>query len=165
MAALVCSAMMIAWAFGGPLLGALSDRLGRRKAPYLACTVASFALWGVIVLVPALPLGILVPLLLACGALAGAIIVGFAFAKEAVPAQLAGTASGVANMGVMVGPMAMQPLIGWALDLSWRGALENGVRVYDAAAYRNAFSIMLLWLALSVAAIALTRDTRGRQSA
>jgi predicted MFS family arabinose efflux permease len=164
-AALACSAMMIAWAFGGPLLGALSDRLALRKPPYLVCSLAALVLWSVIILVPGLPLSLLLSLLIACGALAGAMIIGFAFTKESVPGHRAATASGVVNMGAMVGPMAMQPLIGWALDLNWRGALENGVRVYDAAAYRDAFSIMLLWLVLSVVAIAFTRDTHGRQSA
>lgn len=164
-AALVCSAMMIGWAIGGPLLGTVSDRMGRRKPPYMAGALAALVLWSVIVLAPGLPLAVLVGLLVVCGALAGAMIIGFAFTKESVPSHLAGTASGVVNMGAMVGPMLMQPLIGWVLDMNWRGAVENGVRVYDAAAYRNAFSIMLLWLTLSVAAIAFTRDTHGRQSA
>jgi MFS family permease len=165
LAALVCSAMMIAWAIGGPLLGTISDRMARRKSPYLAGSLAALLVWSLVILVPGLPLGVLVTLLVVCGALAGAMIIGFAFTKESVPAHLAGTASGVVNMGAMVGPMAMQPLIGWLLDLNWRGELENGVRLYDAAAYRSAFSIMLLWLAFSVLAIAFTRDTRGRQSA
>ena len=35
-AAALTSTMLIAWAVGGPTLGAMSDRLGRRKLPYLA---------------------------------------------------------------------------------------------------------------------------------
>jgi MFS family permease len=163
-AALVCSSMMIAWAVAGPVLGALSDRIGARKPPYLAGLLAALAVWSVIVLVPGLPLALLVALLAMAGALASAMIVGFAFAKESVPARLAGTASGVVNMGAMIGPMAMQPLIGWLLDLSWAGALENGVRVYDAGAYRAAFSVMLIWLALSALAVALARETHARQA-
>jgi len=161
-AALVCSAMMVAWAVGGPLAGAASDRVGRRKLAYLVGSVAAFAGWAVVILGPALPLGVLVALLVACGGFSGAMVVGFAFAKESVPARLAGTTAGVVNMGAMAGPMAMQPLIGWLLDLNWGGVIENGVRVYEAAAYRTAFSIMLAWLALSVVALALTRETHDR---
>jgi hypothetical protein len=91
-------------------------------------------------------------------------VVGFAFAKESVPARLAGTAGGVANMGSMTGPMLLQPLIGVVLDLHWRGELaENGARVYDADAYRIAFSLLLAWLALSLGAALATRETGARQ--
>ena len=34
------------------------------------------------------------------------------------------------------------------------------MRVYGAAAYRAGFSLMLVWSALAVALILLTRDTR-----
>ena len=64
----------------------------------------------------------LVALLVAVGICAGSFVLTFAFAKESVPARLGGTASGIANMGVMIGGMVMQPLIGLVLDLHWRAA-------------------------------------------
>jgi MFS family permease len=50
----------------------------------------------------------LLALLLALGFASGAIIIGFAFVKESVPPALAGTVSGVCNMGAMFGPMVLQ---------------------------------------------------------
>ena len=89
-------------------------------------------------------------------------IVSFAFAKESVPADLAGTVSGLVNMGVMLGPMVLQPLVGWVLDACWAGSLVAGVRRYDAAAYRVAFSLMLAWLAFSLLLLVFTRETGCR---
>jgi MFS family permease len=80
--------------------------------------------------VPSLPIWGFIALIVIVGYASGAMIIGFAFAKESVPPPLAGTVSGVCNMGVMLGPMILQPLMGWMLDLNWNGALENGVRIY-----------------------------------
>jgi hypothetical protein len=104
-----------------------------------------------------------VGLLVVTGCASGAMIVSFAFAKESVPADLAGTVSGLVNMGVMLGPMLLQPLVGWVLDTCWTGTLVDGVRRYDAAAYRAGFSLMIAWLALSLLLILFTRETRCRQ--
>ena len=86
-------------------------------------------------------------------------MIGFAIVKESAPASLAGTATGVANMGNMLGGMLMPPLVGWVLDRSWSGALSEGVRIYDFAAYRAGFSPMLAWLALALLLLAFTRET------
>lgn len=164
-AAVVTSTLMVAWALGGPVLGPLSERIRRRKPLYVATVAVALAGWSVIVLVPHLPYAVLMAILIAVGFCSGNIIIGFAYAKESAPLRLAGTASGVANMGVMVGPMLLQPLIGWVLDRNWNGEMANGVRIYDLEAYRAGFSLMLVWLVLSLAAVAATRETHCRQSA
>lgn len=162
-AALLTSALLVAWAAGGPLLGAASDRLGRRKPLYLAgCTVGALA-WAVVSFVPSLPLAVLFLLLLLAGAGTGVIVVGFTFAKESVPVALSGTATGIANMGTMLGVMVLQPAVGWMLDRNWDGALENGVRVYGFEAYRAGFCLMLVWIVASIALVLLTRETHCRQ--
>ena len=69
------------------------------------------------------------------------------------------------NMGVMTGPMILQPAVGFVLDRMWRGDLAAGVRVYDAAAYRSGFSIMLAWIVISFILLIFTRETYCRQTA
>src|SRR5262249_6457401 len=91
-----------------------------------------------------------------------AFILTFAFAKESVPAHLGGTISGIANMGVMLGGMLMQPLVGLVLDRHSDGPLAGGARVYDPAAYRLGFSLMLAWCPLALVPLALTRETYCR---
>jgi MFS family permease len=164
-AALYCSALLLAWAAGGPAFGALSDRLRERKPLYLIGSVSSLVLWAAVILAER-PLGatLLLALLIVAGFASGCMVIGFALAKESVPARLAGTATGVANMGSMAGAMLLQPLIGAVLDRYWSGALFAGVRLYDAGAYRAAFLLMLAWLAIALAAAAATRETHARQT-
>lgn len=162
-AAALTSLMMIAWAVAGPVFGTLSDRSGLRKPLYMAGMVVAALCWAVLIALPGLPLAALVALLTVIGLASGCMIIGFAFAKESVPGRVGGTASGIANMGVMIGPMLLQPAVGVVLDRFWDGALVDGVRVYGIDAYRFGFGLMLVWVVVGVVALALTRET-GRNA-
>lgn len=165
-AAGLCSAMLVAWAVGSMIYGPVSERLGKRKLPYIAGLIATMILWAILVFVPGLPYLMLVALLIAIGLLGGAFILIFAFGKESVPPRLGGTAAGIVNMGVMIGGMIMQPLIGWMLDRQWKGDVvggASGVRIYDLAAYQGAFVLIFVWGALSLVLLLCTRETHCRQ--
>ncbi len=162
-AAALNSAMLVAWAVGGPLCGGLSDRMGLRKPLYVICNISLVAAWAVIIFIPALPLPLLTGLLLFAGLASGGMIISFAFIKESVSSNLAGTASGILNMGVMAGPMIMQPAVGWILDLKWHGEFMNGVKIYNFSAYRYGFSLMFGWALLSAVLIFFTKETHCRQ--
>lgn len=162
-AAATCSAMLLAWAVGGPACGNFSDRYGRRKPIYMACCALIAAAWALAIFLPKLPLIFLVCLLMLIGFASGGIIIGFAYVKESVPSHLAGTAAGVCNMGVMVGPMILQPAVGWVLDIRWHGATQSGTRIYDLAAYSSGFSLILAWAVMALICLALTRETYCRQ--
>lgn len=163
-AALITSTLLLAWAVAGPVLGAMSDRVGSRRPLYGLGTALAAAGWSMVFLLPDLPLVLLIAILVITGTASGCIMIGFAYAKESTPVALAGTASGVINMGNMLGGMIMQPAVGWVLDRNWDGAIEGGVRVYGFAAYRAGFSLMLVWLVIAIALVLLTRETRCRQT-
>jgi MFS family permease len=154
---------MVAWAVGGPTLGWLSDRLGRRKPLYLLGAGLALAGWLCILFLDNLPLPLLVVLLVVVGFCSGCMIIGFAFAKESVPLKLSGTVSGIVNMGAMMGPMILQPVVGWILDRNWQGQAVEGLRVYPLTAYQAGFSIMVAWLALGFVLIFFTRETHCTQ--
>ena len=161
--AALTSTLLVAWGVGGPLLGGISDRIGSRKLLYLGGCVISSIGWALILYIQALPVWLLTALIIIVGFASGAMIIGFVFAKESVPSPLAGTVSGVCNMGVMSGPMLLQPAMGLILDKHWNGVLENGIRIYDLGAYRAAFALMMGWSICSIVLIAFTRETRCRQ--
>lgn len=162
-AALTCSAMLVAWALACVAFGPLSERMGRRKPLYVGGVAAMLALWAAIVFVPAMPRPVLVSLLIAVSLASGSFILTFALAKESVPAHLGGSISGIANMGVVIGGLVMQPLVGIVLDRHWHGRMEAGVRAYDFEAYRAAFALMLAWGAMALVLVAFIRETYCRQ--
>ena len=162
MAATITSTLLVSWALGGPLLASWSERMGRRKPLYLIAAVVGLLCWAAIIFLP-LPLWALVTLLVPTGFASGNIIIGFAWAKESVPLRLVGTASGVCNMGPLMGGMLLQPAVGWMLDQRWSGAVDAGARVYDAAAYRAGFALMFGVMVVAGIILAFARESHCRQ--
>ncbi|MGO4518599.1 MFS transporter [Terriglobus sp. 2YAB30_2] len=164
-AAEVCSVMIVCWAVASPICGALSDRIGRRKPIYVGgCIVAALG-WTSMFYLASLPLAAFVAISAVTAFASGAVVIGFAYAKESVPPQFLGSISGTVNIGNMVGPTLLQPAIGRVLDRHWTGQLNKGVHVYNVHAYQLAFALMVGWLCVSVLLLSLTRETRCRQSA
>jgi len=163
-AATVTSLLLVCWALSAPLVGALSDRLRRRKPLYALGATLATAGWCAALLLPGLPLALLIALLGITGCASACAMLGFAIAKESAPAGLAGTVGGVVNMGNMLGGMIMPPMVGWMLDRRWGGAFANGARVYDFDAYRSGFGLMLVWLAASLILLVFVRETHCRQT-
>jgi len=163
-AAAVCSVMIVCWAGASPISGYLSDRFRRRKPIYLGGAMIAALGWATMFYAP-LPLAVFVVVAALTSIACGAVILGFAFAKESVPVRFLGTISGAINVGNMIGPTLLQPAIGWALDRQWSGAMAGGVRVYSSAAFQSAFAMIVAWAVLSALLIAFTKETECRQAA
>jgi sugar phosphate permease len=161
-AAATASAMLVAWSGASMVYGPVSERIGRRKPIYLGGLAVTMILWTLVISLRKPGGFMLVALLIAVGISSAAFILTFAFAKESVPARLGGSATGIANMGVMLGGMVMQPLVGYVLDHRWLGQTVEGARLYDFAAYRWGFSLLLAWGAVSLVLIALARESYCR---
>ncbi len=161
-AATLTSTMLVAWAVGGPTLGAVSDRLGRRKRPYLLANLLTAALWGVFMVWQDLPALLLFPLFAAIGFTSGALIIGFAFAREANHPGASGAVGGVVNMSVLGVAAIMQQGLGRILDRHWDGLMASGARIYSHEAYQSAFWWLFLCACLSVSAVLFTRETYCR---
>ncbi|MDA8134210.1 MAG: MFS transporter [Desulfobacteraceae bacterium] len=164
-AATLTSILLVGWALGGPFFGWLSDRTGKRKPLYMAGTLGLAVGWVLILFVQGLSFFQLAALLSATGFLSGCMIIGFAFVKESVPLSLSGTVSGLTNMGVMMGPMVLQPVVGKILDLNWSGQLADGVRLYSVQAYEYGFIPMIGWACLSLVLLVFTKETHCSQRA
>ena len=156
--------MLVAWGIGSLVFGAVSDRVKRRKSIYIGGLTIALLLWAVLIFTPRLPYFWLVVLIAATGFFASCFIISFAFAKESVPAPLAGTVSGVSNMGVIQGPMYMQPLVGVILDRHWQGTMLEGRRVFDLASYQQGFSMILIWGVIALVLLCFTQETYCRQA-
>ena len=163
-ASLYTTVTLAAFAIGAFKVGWISDRIGRRRPVIIAGTALSCLAWLALILLPWGPgwSGLLIFTLL--GLTAGGNVVVYAAAKEVLPARVAGMAIALVNTGLFLGAAVMQPAFGWVLDLTWDGAMREGVRLYGRGDYLNG-----LWLSFGCALIALVaaplmRETRCQQS-
>ena len=57
------------------------------------------------------------------------------------------------NIGCFLAGGVLQPVVGWLLDQSWAGLMDQGVRVYGADSYRSALLLVagVAWLGAAAA--------------
>ncbi len=163
-AASITSTMFLGWAVGAPLIGWASDRIGRRRSPFIVGLAICIVTMSAILYVPDLSVPSLMALCFLCGFGGASQIVGFAAARENNPPALSATAIGVVN-GLVTGAGALfQPLLGWLLDLNWKGEMVAGARIYDPSAYRIALSAVIVGCVVGFLCALAMRETYCRPS-
>jgi sugar phosphate permease len=151
---------------GSPVIGTLSDRVGRRT-PLIAASAAVFVLaYGVVFLTVRPPLPVFAGVLFLAQFVTGGTLLSYTVAKERHAASASATVTGVVNGMGWSGAAVFPAVMGAALDAYWTGELVNGARSYSAAGYRTAFGIAV---AAGVAALACAlwlhlRVGRGRRT-
>lgn len=140
-AGLFTSLLLLAWAIGGPLSGALSDRLGRRPV-MIGCALLMAASWVPFLFLTPPPLPLSLAAMVAMGLGGGAMVVAYAAARDCFPGEGTATALSIVNSTVLLAGAGLQTFVGWFLDLGWRGALLEGARHYPPEAWRGAWLLL-----------------------
>lgn len=138
--------VFLGWAVGGPLVGQISDWMGRRRLPITIGSLISLVLVCLILYVPGWPTWMLYPLLFIFGVFNSVQVLSFVFGREVSDRRLAGTAIAFINMLVMLGGALVQPLVGELLDLT-------------KGNYQIALSIMPACLILAMLLSLLLKET------
>ena len=140
------------WIIGCPLLGWISDRIGRRKPVILGAT---FVLLLCMALILYGPRGVLPPYLpgLVTGIASGSAMINYTVIKEANRPEHSGTATGVINfinfsMTALFGPV----FAGWLAEAS-----AGGER--DLSHYQATFQPLLYGVALAILLTLFLRET------
>jgi len=161
----VVSMLFLGWAIGAPLMGWLSDYTGRRKPVLLIGIICNSILFALILFAGTSAPGAFSVLFFLLGVSGSMMTIAFGCMRELNPPKYGSTAMGLVNMCVVGSGAVMQPVIGWLLDLQWRGALEAGARVYESGVYTNAFTVLFASNALALACVVLLRETYCEQVA
>ena len=118
------------------LIGGASDRLRRRKPVLVAGALVYCGLWAFWLSGITAPLPVSYALFALMGVSTSCFTLTWACAKEVNPPPLAGMSTSVCNMGGFLAGAVLQPLVGWAIDLHWSGAMAGGARLYAPADFR-----------------------------
>jgi MFS family permease len=152
--AVIRSSMVpLGWMIGCPLLGFISDRLGRRKpvivggaAVLLVCL--GWILYGRADVFPPYVLGLI------AGVASGAAMLPYTVIKEANPPHMSGTATGVVNFINFTFSALLGPVFGSLLMTVSGGASEMTLEHYQTA-----FRWLLYGVALAIALTFLLKET------
>jgi len=141
------------WIIGCPLLGFVSDRIGRRKPVIVAGGLVLFGclawiLYGPADMLPPYVLG------LTAGIASGAAMVPYTVIKEANPPHMSGTATGVINFINFTFSALLGPVFGRLL-----GAASGGTSPAALEHYQTTFAPMLYGVGLAIALTFLLRET------
>jgi MFS family permease len=143
----------VGWIIGCPLLGWISDRLGRRKPVIFgggAVLLASLAwiLYGRAGVFPPYVVG------LVAGVASGAAMLPYTVIKEANDPRFGGTATGVVNFLNFTFSALLAPVFGWVLQ-----HLSAGSTPMAPDTYQSAFAPLLFGVAIAMALTFLLQET------
>jgi MFS family permease len=140
------------WIIGCPLLGLISDRLGRRKPVIVA---GALGVLGCLLWILYGPPDVLPPYVLgvATGIASGAAMLPYTVIKEANPANLGGTATGVVNFLNFTFSALLGPVFGWLLTRASAGA------ELAHAHFQIAFRPMLYGVLLAIVLTLILKET------
>ncbi|HVY54099.1 MAG TPA: MFS transporter, partial [Gammaproteobacteria bacterium] len=148
-AAYISSCAFVGWIIAGPTMGALSDKIKRRRVPLLFAGITGTVLLCTIFYVPGLTSAQLSVAFFLLGFCCGSHPICFAIGKENNPIQISGTAVAATNMLTMMGGALFQPLVGKLLDWHASGAIgANGLPIYTTQDYLFALSIVPVGVAI-----------------
>lgn len=141
------------WIIGCPLLGFISDRLGRRKPVIVGgglVMVACLAwiLYGRTDVFPPYVLGLI------AGTASGAAMLPYTVIKEANPPQFGGTATGVVNFLNFTFSALLGPVFGWVLQ-----TVSGGATTMDLQDYQSAFTPLLYGVIIAIILSLLLKET------
>ena len=166
MARPAASAHLSLW-FGGFaagcfFIGTLSDRIGRRKPVLIATSHAYAAIWLVWLSGAAMPPWLSYALFAVMGLVTAGFSLTWACSKEVNPPLLSGMSTSIANIGGFLAGALLQPLVGWVMDLGWKGAMLNGSRFYDPETWRNGVLVVALCALMGAIGSWWIHETRCR---
>jgi MFS family permease len=141
------------WIIGCPLLGFISDRMGRRKPVIIASALVLLAcmvwiLYGKPGVFPPYVLGLI------AGIASGAAMLPYTIIKEANPPQFGGTATGVINFINFTFSALLGPFFGWLLL-----RVSGGAPSLELADFQTTFRPMLYGVVIAIVLAMLLKET------
>ena len=147
------SAVPFGWIIGCPLVGFISDKLGRRKPVIIVAAVIlliclAWILYGPPNFFPPYSLGLI------AGVASGAAMLPYSVIKEVNPPQFGGTATGVVNFLNFTFSALLGPVFAWILQRVSRGSAQ-----LELSHYQDTFVLLLYGVLVAILLTFFLKET------
>lgn len=159
----IASMIFVGWAIFSPLVGWLSDKIGRRNPVMMSGALLCLLSFATLILYTPNTTSMIMFLIFLTGAGGCTMTAGFSSVRELNRPDFSSTALGLMNMFIVGAGAVVQPLIGWLLDKNWDGSLVEGARVYSEQAFTAAFTSLLVVTSLAFIGTLFLKETYGKQ--
>lgn len=160
-AALINTFLFFGAIIGGPVMGYISDRLGKRRAPMLWGGFLSLLTVAWILYFP-VNISLMKALFFFLGFFTAAQVISYAFVAENTSAAFTATALSVISILTQGGYVVYQNIFTMLLTGYGSAPEVNGVPVYALGAYTHAAIIMPVGLLLAMLLIKTVKTTHGK---
>lgn len=157
------SMVFLGWLFGGPLMGLLSDFMGRRVAAIRIGVLGTLLCLIPVLYFPTISIYLVYVLLFLIGLFSSAELLNFSLAIELNDPRAKATAAAFTNFMISCGDALVQPLVGFLLDRNWSGGMSEGIRVYATRDYQLALTCLPITLALAFILLFWIRSSTKRR--
>lgn len=161
-ASYVTTMIFLGTVVGSPLAGWISDKMGYRRRPMIMGAILAILIVLAIIYSPNLSMAKLLLLFFALGLITSAQVISYPTVAESNPKILTATSVSVVSICAIGGYAVFQPMFGRIMDWHWNGMIEAGARVYSAADYHLAITVLPFMFAIGLIAAILLRETRCR---
>lgn len=150
-------------AFGGPFFSYLVIALNSYKKTLMISTLCCVLAFGLILTLDDITLNGMFAIFFAVGFFSGAMLV-FPLGTLLFKKSMSATISAFINMGSMISGIILMPLIGYLIDVSWDGTIENGVKIYSTIDYRFGFRSVFCSLILAFVLVLFIKDRSPKKA-
>lgn len=152
---------MLYWGMllGSPLFGFISDRFGSRKQPMLLGSVVTIA--AICLLINQnCSFAVLVLLFFVIGLGSSSQILAYPMVAERNPEDQIASGEGIAATLIMSGGAIFQPILGWLIELSWKGEMIDNSPLYALSDFHRSFWVMPVAILVAIAVLLPLRELR-----
>ncbi len=158
-AATVISQLFIGSLIGAPLVGWLSDKLGRRILPMMIGAILSLIVMIAIIYLNNLSFSTLMFLFFLLGLFSSTQVLSYPIVTQLNSPKVTGSAVSIISLTLVSSGFVVQPLFGSLLDINWNHLVIHGMAIYSAENFRLALWMLPLGFIASLIIIRFVKET------
>lgn len=157
----ITTMIFIGTIIGSPLIGWVSDTIGRRRALMVTCSLLSLFVILMAMYSDHNTYGSLLILYLLLGFFTSAQVLSYPVIAESNPPELTATSESLASIIIQGGGLT-QPLFGWIMGIHWSMAVQHAPDQYSVGDFQTAMMVIPAGFFIALVASLCLRETHAK---